>query len=190
MQNLPAPIELNYNGQKVLSNRQLTQLFGCSRQTIDGIFRNHAEIFEKGVDYFKLVEEDLRAFKIDFSRKVNLLAAGKQTCVPFSSFASCLYLWTQEGVLKLSKFIGTDRAKIIYTQLALGYFQEKPKIEQLPEVPQIEPPKISSNTEKIEPVCIFLDKLTALCSLIEDKKLRDDLIKTAFALIDTTPVKG
>ena len=38
------------------------------------------------------------------------------------------------------------------------------------------PPEISSNTEKIETICKFLDKLTALCSMTEDKNLRNKLI--------------
>ena len=163
------PIELNYGGQKVLTNRQLTQIFGCTRQTIDGIFRNHIEEFAKGTDYFKLVEEDLRTFKFNFSRKTNLLAAGKYSCLPFSTFASCLYLWTQSGALKLSKFIGTDKAKAIYTQLAIDYFKSQEKALPAP----------STQILNLE----MYKEFKFLISNATDSTLRDQLIKMAVKLI-------
>lgn len=174
MKNLVIPeVEpLEYAGQKVLTTRQLNQTFGCSRQTVDGIFRNHIKEFEIGVDYFKLVGEELRNFKLECSRKINLLAAGKQACLPFSNFASCLYLWTESGVEKLSQFIGTDNAKFICAAFKFGYFQKT----ELPPTRIKTLPQFSTREKYHE-----LKFLIANC---KDESLRDNLIKAAFALLN------
>ena len=198
------PIQVaQFAGQKVLSTPQIAVLFDCTHRNVSAIFHKHEVEFEKDVDYFFLKGDDLTAFKLQNSiaedEKFISLAQGKpnSTALPLRTVAKnvhSIFVYTKTGIFKLATFINTKRAKLVFQRLLLAYFCENiQEIEEselpLPEseFPEpIEPPKFSSNTEKIETLCNFLDKITAFlkeCAMIEDKKLRDDLIKAAFNIL-------
>lgn len=98
-------------------------------------------------------------------------AGGNECCAPFSNYSSVLYLWTESGAMKLSKFIGTDEAKLIYSSLKFGYFQ---KIEQNYFPPQIPAP--SNNFEVV-------DRLIKIAELTADKNFKETLLKRAAEII-------
>ena len=133
MQNLVIPQvkPLEYCGQKVLSTTQIAVIFKCKRNNITDNFRNNKANFTENVDYFHLIGEELNVIKqADSSAQNNLCA--------FSKYSTNTYLWTQSGVEKLAKSIGTNEAKLICSALKFGYFQsEKPaQMNLFPPVPK------------------------------------------------------
>ena len=190
------PIQVSqFAGQKVLSTPQLAVLFDCTHRNVSAIFHNHEVEFEKDVDYFFLKGDDLTAFKLQNSiaedEKFISLAQGKpnSTALPLRTVAKnvhSIFVYTQSGIFKLATFINTKRAKLVFQRLLLAYFCENIKEIALPELESelpvpATPPEISSD---IEMYCNFLDKIITLCNMTEDEKLRDDLIKAAFALLN------
>ena len=154
-----------FSGQKVLSTNQLAALFKCKRNNITDNFRNHKDEFIKDVDYFHPTGDEINALKqADKSVQNNL-------CV-FSKYSTNAYLWTQSGVEKLAKYIGTDEAKLIYTSLVFGYFQSEKQLNLFPQNP----------TPEFSPIQKY-DELKFLIAHCKDKNLRDDLIKMAIPLL-------
>ena len=161
MQNiiLPKIRQTDYAGQKVLSTAQVAVLLKCKRNNITDNFRNHKADFIEGVDYFHVTGNELNALRqADKTALIGLCA--------FSKYSTNTYLWTESGVEKLAKIIGTDTAKLIYTSLKFGYFQPQKNFF----------PAVTTDFEKLK----LLEKWIDLC---EDKKLRDDLIRIALNLL-------
>ena len=177
--NIENVIRLEYQGEKVLTTKQLTELFECSRQVATSAFHYHEDTFIADVDYFYLTKGSLREFKSKYSGKNFCLPSGKNFCTPFSHMASTLYLWTLNGVEKLSKSIGTDKAKLIFSSLKFGYFQKSAQQELFPS----ELPPNSSTAPNNSVIFARVDRLIKLIELTADKNLRDELIQTAADLL-------
>ena len=132
---LPEIVPLEYNGKRVLATKQLSQLFGCKTYSITTSFSRHKEIFKYGEDYYFLEGEEMKEFKKQFQRNLfqgnyqligaSIGAQGNYQLIAslIGVYSNHVYLWTGSGVFKLSKIIGTEMAKIIFSQLKLGYFQ-------------------------------------------------------------------
>ena len=166
MQNLVIPQvkPLEYCGQKVLSTTQIAVIFKCKRNNITDNFRNNKANFTENVDYFHLIGEELNVIKqADSSAQNNLCA--------FSKYSTNTYLWTQSGVEKLAKSIGTNEAKLICSALKFGYFQ---KTEQT-----YLPLQNSAPSNKFEVV----DRLIKIAELTANKNFKETLLKRAAELI-------
>ena len=161
---------LIYGGQKVLTTRQESELLECDRSNVNHILKNHETIFKEGVDYFKLQGEELRQFKISLANELIHSAGDESVHSVFSKTVNSICFLTESGVLKLSKYIGTDKAKAIYTQLAVGYF----KTENLPA--QLESGRIFSDAEKFQ-------YLNCYIKLTKDDEFREKLMKAAFKIL-------
>ena len=159
---IPEIRQIDYSGQKVLSTLQLAKLFKCKRNNITDNFRNHKAEFVEGVDYFHLMGDELNALKQKDKSAQNDLCA-------FSKYSTNAYLWTIYGVEKLSKIIGTDAAKLIFTSLQFGYFQQGEKSMQKETSAQINPPAEFSRLDRIKILRELLD-------YTDDKDLRNDII--------------
>lgn len=179
-------VALEYNGQPVLTTKQLTELFECGNTTIRSTFNYHSDTFIEGVDYFYLTSEQIRDFLKEYTTKTSNTRGVKNFHTPVSKLARFLYLWTKNGTLKLSRFIGTDKAKAIYVNLALGYFKAPaepttslfaPKQPALFDEPQVQSPP--SDFDQLEKLLNIIDK----CSIIKDENLRDKLIRQAATLL-------
>lgn len=112
----PLPQPLKYEGQLVLTNKQLSSFYGCHNQSIKDIYRRHKKYFIEGVDYFFLIGENLRLFKAQNSQ------SSSQATPPFSATANALFLWTKSGALKHSQFVKTSTAKEVFAALSQNYF--------------------------------------------------------------------
>lgn len=156
---LPEIRQTDYAGQKVLSTIQLSVLLKCKRNNITDNFRNHKAEFVKGVDYFHVAGDELNALRQADKAAQNGLCA-------FSKYSTNTYLWTESGVEKLTKIIGTDAAKFIYASLKFGYFQPQKNFS----------PTLTDNFEKLK----LLEKWIDIC---KDENLRDDLIRIALNLL-------
>ena len=155
-----SPIE--YMGVKIVFTAQLSELFGCSTQNITTNFRAHRAEFIEGVDYFYLDGQELKNFKA--------ILSGKNYSYRPSNQVTNTYLWTESGVAKLSKIIGTDKAKLISTSLMFGYFQKAGEVKAEAQK------NIFTADEKFEALVFLIDR----CS---DENLRNEMIKTAYKLL-------
>ena len=181
---IPKIVPLYYCGQAVLTTGQAAENFNCHCATIRAAFNRHRKNFIEGTDYFYLQNDKLSEFKDEqaandcYTPAANdcYTPAANACNVPFSRLASSLYLWAESGVEKLAKYIGTDKAKLIYTALKFGYFQ-KANVNFKPQTtPRLAPPK--PKKPKIKDNLTF-EQLQFLISHCTDAKLRDELIKRA-----------
>lgn len=115
-------IPVDWQNRRVLTTNQLAKEYGTDSKHISQNFSHSKEHFKEGVHYFKLEGEALRRFKRRFE-KFELAV---------SPFASCLYLWTEEGCLRHCKMLNTDKALDIFNELKRDYFQtaETPVVTQ------------------------------------------------------------
>lgn len=187
--NIPQIPQLEYCGQKVLTTPQIAALLKCKRQNITDNFKNHKTDFVEGVDYFFLKSEEFRIFRQNLQANgfiqpqangfIQPQANGfiqPQNCPPFAKGATNVYLWTESGFAKLAKFIGTNEAKLIYSSIVFGYFQNKqPQVTNFTP-PQIAAPKIRKTKFKEN---LTFEQLQFLIEHCTNEKLRDELIKRA-----------
>lgn len=113
-QNL-VPVE--WNAQLVLTSAQVAKGLGCSFDTIRMNYKNHRELYVEGVHYYKLTGEALRTFR---SHVNNIYAPTSPYHI--SKYASNLYLWTYQGVVRHSKLIDTPEAWKMFDELERVYF--------------------------------------------------------------------
>lgn len=187
MQNVQVLAEpFEYEGFAVVTTKQVAELFLCTRQVVDGVFRNHKDEFILGADYFKLTGAELKAFKNRFSRQISF-SGGSQ--VAFSASASSLYIWTKTGVFKLAEYVGSERAKMVYAGLSMAYFHsnESKTPEQIPLLRTHEKaaPMQKETSAQINPPNNFekAQLLIKAAELTTDKNLRDKIISLAFEMI-------
>lgn len=173
-------IPLEYAGQPVLTTKQLTELFGCGQTTIRSTFNYHSDTFIEGADYFYLTSEKIRDFLKEYATKNSNARGARNFHTPVSKLARFLHLWTKSGALKLSRIIGTDMAKIIYANLALGYF----KAPSEPTTTLFAPKQLSlfeGGNNFDAPTKLQL--LNRYIELATDETLRDNLIRQAAKLL-------
>ena len=102
--------------EPVLTTSQTAAAYGCSTDTLKHNFQRAKEQFKEGVHYFKVSGAALRALKEDLNE-------GKKNHLPaFSKMASCLYLWTKQGVARHCKMINTPKAWEVFNVLEQAYF--------------------------------------------------------------------
>lgn len=115
-------IPLNWHNQRILTYKQVAEGLKCSRDLLRMHFKNHEELFQEGVHYFKLEGEVLRTFK----KNVNQVYIDSPHSFPsFIKGAKCLVLWTCQGVARLSKLIDTPEAWQLFTELENNYFNNE-----------------------------------------------------------------
>jgi very-short-patch-repair endonuclease len=86
--------EILYKGQRVLTSKQLAEIYNCNERQIRQNFNNNKDKFIEGKHYVKLIGEDLKEFKKDIKTK-NLV----------NKYTPELNLFTLKGCLLQSNFI-------------------------------------------------------------------------------------
>lgn len=124
MENKLIPIE--YKGQRILTTKQLAEVYETNENNIKNNFNNNKKRFEKGKHYFKLQGEELKEFK----RLVNDIDEAYK-------FAPILYLWTERGADRHCKILDTDKAWEQFDNLEETYFKVKEYRELLLENEQL-----------------------------------------------------
>jgi phage antirepressor YoqD-like protein len=102
---------VEFNGERVLTTKQLADGYDCEPSNIKKNFNENKERFVEGKHYFKLEGEQLRELK---DRVTNSDIVGRN--------ANVLYLWTKRGAARHSKMLGTDRAWDMFDLLEESYF--------------------------------------------------------------------
>lgn len=141
---------VEYNGVRVITSRQVSDMYGCKPKDISNAFNNNKKRYTEGKHYFQLSGDELKAFRIreDLqSQNLGVQNLQSQNCgtqeetqllpMQISNKTRILYLWTNKGALLLAKSINTDTAWQAYERLVDFYFEVKeefnPPIEKFPE---------------------------------------------------------
>ncbi|MEA4955038.1 MAG: ORF6N domain-containing protein [Pseudoflavonifractor sp.] len=115
MENKLAPIE--HGGQRVLTTKQLAEVYEANEQQIQQNYNNHESQFEEGVHYILLKGAELKEFKRCFDDIEEALGVSK--------FTSSLYLWTERGANRHCKILDTSKAWEQFDNLEETYFAVK-----------------------------------------------------------------
>lgn len=105
---------IEIKGVRVLTSRQLAELYESNASAIKKNYSNNRYRFIKGKHYIELTGDELKLFK-DEVKDIHLVA--KQ--------AKCLYLWTEKGALLHAKSLNTDKAWEVYDWLVDFYFRAR-----------------------------------------------------------------
>ncbi|MDA2637419.1 ORF6N domain-containing protein [Bacillus cereus] len=111
---------LEFNNERILTTKQLAEVYECTETHVKQNFNNHKEKFEQGKHYILLKGEELREFK----RKVDNIYL-----VPNN--INQLYLWTERGANRHCKILDTDKAWEQFDYLEETYFNVREQ-QQLP----------------------------------------------------------
>lgn len=135
---LPQLVEVK--GIRVLTTKQLAELYGTDTRTLQYNFRYNKERYILGKHYIEVNGDELRRLKT-------------RSEIPSSfKYAKSLYLWTEKGALLHAKSLNTDKAWEVYDYLVDFYFRAKEKVVE-PEKKEIVPVEVREDTQnsKIPP---------------------------------------
>jgi len=105
--------KVNYNEQRVITSKQLANLYGCDVQRILQNFNNNKGKFVEGRHYFKLSGDALKEFKATVGSSIQSTDL---------KFVSVLILWTKRGASRHCKSVDTEQAWEVFEELEETYF--------------------------------------------------------------------
>ena len=134
-------VPVDYSNQRVLLTAQVAEVFNTTTDVIKENFRRSKEQFKEGVHYFKVTGEALRRLKSEvkkFDPASALLTSKVVINDPahtplIGKFASCLYLWTEQGAMLHCKMVNTNEAWKMLKDLIAFYFvhrDNQPPVEE------------------------------------------------------------
>ncbi|EOW9527910.1 ORF6N domain-containing protein [Bacillus cytotoxicus] len=142
---------LEFNNQRVLTTKQLAEVYGCTETHVKQNFNNHKEKFKKNKHYILLRGEELRVFK----RRVDNIYF-----VPNN--VNQLYLWTERGANRHCKILDTDKAWEQFDYLEETYFNTREQ-QQVPADPFEQIELIAAGTSNLN------KRVTNLEQVIEEQ---------------------
>ncbi|EOE6100512.1 ORF6N domain-containing protein [Salmonella enterica subsp. enterica serovar Minnesota] len=101
----------------VMTTEMLADLYDTEPKLIRQNYQRNADRFIEGKHCFKLIGEELRAFKNESSQRGLLNIAPR---------VSHLFLWTGRGAARHAKILETDKAWEVFEKLEDCYFERKP----------------------------------------------------------------
>jgi len=108
-----ALIPIEHQKQRILTTKQLAEIYQTTEGNISNNFNNHIEHFIEGKHYHLLEGEALKEFKRD--------SYGKGIAPNVNK----LYLWTERGANRHCKILDTDKAWEQFDELEETYFKTK-----------------------------------------------------------------
>lgn len=162
---LPQLVEVK--GIRVLTTKQLAELYGADTRTLQYNFRYNKERYILGKHYIEVNGDELRRLKT-------------RSEIPSSfKYAKCLYLWTEKGALLHAKSLNTDKAWEVYDYLVDFYFRAK---EEKTEPVKKEVVPVTVKTEPIKDE-IFVksgnaDEIAIFKTLLSIAEKREIKVKT------------
>lgn len=116
-------VPIEFKEQRILTTKQLAEVYMCSETHIQQNFNNNIKHFEEGKHYYLLKGESLREFK----RNIDLIEVAPNV--------NKLYLWTERGANRHCKILDTDRAWEQFDNLEETYFKVKENVQaQIPKM--------------------------------------------------------
>lgn len=159
---------IEHNGERVLTNEQMAQVYECDPRQIRQNFSNNADRFEEGKHFYKLEGEDLKNFKASL---------GESKLSTDLKFAPSIILWTRRGAARHCKMLGTDRAWDMFDSLEEHYFNRQEVLQpsymiENPaerarrwademEAKQGEIRALAADNEAMKPKAVFADAVSA-----------------------------
>lgn len=107
------PQTLEVKGMRVLTTKQLSEMYGVDPKIIQYNFRHNKDKYSSNKHYIEVTGEELRQLKTRSEFQSSL------------KYAKSLYLWTEKGALLHAKFLNTDKAWQVYDYLVDFYFRVK-----------------------------------------------------------------
>lgn len=141
---IEALVKIELRGERVLTTKQLAEIYQTSEHNIIKNFRSNIERFEQDKHYFKLEGQELKNFK---NLITNSDLVDKRT--------PSLILWTEKGASRHSKILDTDMAWKRFDELEETYFNvkySKPKILSPTELLELQLKAIKENKAEIQEV--------------------------------------
>ncbi len=111
-------VTVNFDNQRVLTTKQLAEVYGTSTTAISQNFKNNSHYFKEGIHYYLLKGEALKEFK-NYLDDISLV--GKRS--------PHLYLWTERGANRHCKILDTDKAWEQFDNLEDTYFRVKEYVQ-------------------------------------------------------------
>lgn len=107
------PQTLEVKGMRVLTTKQLSEMYGVDPKIIQYNFRYNKDKYSCNKHYIEVTGEELRQLKTRSEFQSSL------------KYAKSLYLWTEKGALLHAKSLNTDKAWQVYDYLVDFYFRVK-----------------------------------------------------------------
>ncbi|HCA3884706.1 TPA: ORF6N domain-containing protein [Salmonella enterica] len=101
---------IEYRGQRVVTNEQLTAGYGTDVNNIQQNHKRNADRFIEGKHYFKVVGDELNNLRLTISQ------------LQISPKTRSLMLWTERGAANHAKMLETDQAWNYFNDLTEFYF--------------------------------------------------------------------
>ncbi|MBQ7704509.1 MAG: ORF6N domain-containing protein [Selenomonadaceae bacterium] len=120
---------IEYKGQLVLTTKQLADFYGTKVINITSNFNRNKSRFIEGKHYFKLVGEELAAFKNFMKNFQKTTGRDIANCYVVDSNVNSLYLWTKRGAARHCKSVGTDMAWDMFELLEDNYFNRATAVQ-------------------------------------------------------------
>jgi ORF6N domain len=115
---LAIPQAVEYSNQRILSTKQIAELFSTDTQIVTNNFNRNKSHYTAGKHYYAL----------EGTEKSNFL---NQHQIDLGSRnAKTLYLWTEKGALLHAKSLGTDEAWEMYEKLVDEYYRLREEISE------------------------------------------------------------
>ena len=111
-------VTVNFDNQRVLTTRQLAEIYETTTTAISQNFKNNQRYFKEGVHYYLLKGAVLKEFK-NYLDDISLV--GKRS--------PHLYLWTERGANRHCKILDTDKAWEQFDNLEDTYFRVKEYVQ-------------------------------------------------------------
>ncbi|MFR1834234.1 MAG: ORF6N domain-containing protein [Lachnospiraceae bacterium] len=158
---LPQLVEVK--GIRVLTTKQLAELYGADTRTLQYNFRYNKERYILGKHYIEVNGDELRRLKT-------------RSEIPSSfKYAKSLYLWTEKGALLHAKSLNTDKAWEVYDYLVDFYFRAQVKQTEPAKKEPVQPKPIvrmvvdiPENTEAQEAIRDLKKALNAIEVMVDE----------------------
>lgn len=110
---------VEHNEERVLTTKQLAQIYECEPKQIKQNFSNNRERFILGKHYFQIDGDELKNLR-DKLKDLRVEIFDPQ----ISPKARSLYLWTRRGAARHCKMLGTEKAWEMFDALEDNYFNK------------------------------------------------------------------
>jgi len=107
-------IPVTYNNERILTTKQLAEIYETTEGNISNNFNNNKERFQEKKHFYFLKGEELKQFLQSY-----------EIGVQNSSKVRSLYLWTKRGASRHCKILDTDMAWEQFDNLEENYFNPK-----------------------------------------------------------------
>jgi len=155
-------IPLEFKNQRVLTTKQLAQVYKTTESNISNNFNNNIEHFKMGTHYYLIEGQKLSEFKRD-SYEIGIAPNTNK-----------LYLWTERGANRHCKILDTDKAWEQFDNLEEIYFRAK-KLRQLShmELLELQYKALKDQGDKLDKVTNKVECLTNKTSYLENNMVID-----------------